>query len=158
MRALATEPDLIVADEPISALDVNIQVQTIDLMMDLRTRFGLTFLFIAHDVAVVRHISDRVMVLHLGKVAEVAPAAELFARPMHPYTRCLISAVPGPEAAIERTRRRVVLQGEAASSIDPPSGCRFRTRCPLAQRICATVEPLPMEHRPGHVAACHFSG
>ncbi len=157
-RALATNPDFIVADEPISALDVNIQAQIINLMMDLQAQFGLTYMFIAHDLAVVRHISDRVMVLHLGKVAEVAPAADLFAAPLHPYTRYLISAIPEPDAAAERARQRIVLQGEAASAIDPPSGCRFRTRCPLAQPICAEVEPLPIEHRPRHYAACHFAG
>ncbi|HYZ64624.1 MAG TPA: ABC transporter ATP-binding protein, partial [Acetobacteraceae bacterium] len=157
-RALATNPDFIVADEPISALDVNIQAQIINLMMDLREQFGLTYMFIAHDLAVVRHISDRVMVLHLGKVAELAPAADLFEAPLHPYTRYLISAIPEPDAAVERTRQRMVLQGEAASAVDPPSGCRFRTRCPLAQAICAEQEPLPVEHRPGHFAACHFAG
>ena len=157
-RALATNPDFIVADEPISALDVNIQAQIINLMMDLQAQFGLTYMFIAHDLAVVRHISDRVMVLHLGKVAELAPAADLFAAPLHPYTRYLISAIPEPDAAAERARQRVVLQGEAASAIDPPSGCRFRTRCPLAQKICAEVDPPPLEHRPSHFAACHFAG
>lgn len=157
-RALAVQPDLIVADEPISALDVNIQAQIINLMVDLRERFGLTYLFIAHDLAVVRHISDRVVVLHLGQVAEIAPSAELFSSPLHPYTRYLISAVPVPDVAVERERRRLVLTGEAASTIDPPSGCRFRTRCPLAQKICADVVPLPLEYRPGHVVACHFPG
>ena len=156
-RALATRPDFIVADEPISALDVNIQAQIINLMMDLKDEFGLTYLFIAHDLAVVRHVCDRVMVLHLGKVAELAPAAELFARPLHPYTRYLISAIPEPDAAAERARTRTVLQGEAASAVDPPSGCRFRTRCPLAQPVCAAVEPPVLEHRPGHFAACHFA-
>jgi peptide/nickel transport system ATP-binding protein len=157
-RALALQPDFIVADEPISALDVNIQAQIINLMMDLRAQFGLTYFFIAHDLAVVRHISDRVLVLHLGKVAELAPAAELFATPLHPYTRYLISAVPVADVVTERQRRRVVLAGEAASAIDPPSGCRFRTRCPIAQGICTDLEPPPLEHRPGHFAACHFPG
>ncbi len=156
-RALATKPDFIVADEPISALDVNIQAQIINLMMDLKKEFGLTYLFIAHDLAVVRHICDRVMVLHLGKVAELAPAADLFAAPLHPYTRYLISAIPEPDAAVERSRQRIILAGEAASAVEPPSGCRFHTRCPIAQQICTDVEPLPIEHLPGHVAACHFA-
>jgi peptide/nickel transport system ATP-binding protein len=157
-RALALQPDFIVADEPISALDVNIQAQIINLMMDLRGQFGLTYFFIAHDLAVVRHISDRVLVLHLGKVAELAPSADLFAAPMHPYTRYLISAVPVADVAAERVRQRMVLAGEAASAIDPPSGCRFRTRCPHAQALCAEMEPMPVEMRPGHFVACHFAG
>ncbi len=157
-RALAFEPEFIVADEPISALDVNIQAQIINLMVDLQERLGLTYLFIAHDLAVVRHISDRVLVLHLGKVAELGSAAELFADPLHPYTRYLISAVPVPDVVAERSRPRLVLQGEPASAIAPPSGCRFHTRCPLAQQICGHTEPLLLEHRPGRFAACHFPG
>ena len=157
-RALAFEPDFVVADEPISALDVNIQAQIINLMVDLQERLGLTYLFIAHDLAVVRHISDRVLVLHLGKIAEMGPAGDLFANPLHPYTRYLISAVPVPDVAAERSRPRLVLQGEPASAIAPPSGCRFHTRCPLAQAICAEIEPPVLEHRPGHLAACHFPG
>ena len=157
-RALAFEPDFIVADEPISALDVNIQAQIINLMVDLQERLGLTYLFIAHDLAVVRHISDRVLVLHLGKIAEMGPAGDLFANPLHPYTRYLIAAVPVPDVAAERSRPRMVLQGEPASAIAPPSGCRFHTRCPLARPICAEIEPPVLEHRPGHVAACHFPG
>jgi peptide/nickel transport system ATP-binding protein len=156
-RAIALSPDFIVADEPISALDVNIQAQIINLMIDLRASLNLTYLFIAHDLAVVRHISDRVVVLHLGKVAEVAPAKELFDNPMHPYTRYLISAIPVPDVAIERNRARVILSGEAASTIAPPTGCRFRTRCPIAKPICTEIEPQPMEHRPGHIVACHFA-
>jgi peptide/nickel transport system ATP-binding protein len=157
-RALAVKPSFIVADEPISALDVNIQAQILNLMLQLQEELGLTYLFIAHDLAVVRHISDRVVVLYLGKVAEVAPAKDLFAAPLHPYTRYLISAVPIPDATVERRRERLRLAGEPPSAIDPPSGCRFRTRCPLAQPICAETPPLLTEHRPGHFAACHFPG
>ncbi len=157
-RALAFEPEFIVADEPISALDVNIQAQIINLMVDLQERLGLTYLFIAHDLAVVRHISDRVLVLHLGKVAEMGPAGDLFAHPLHPYTRYLISAVPVPDVAAERSRPRLILHGEPASAIAPPPGCRFHTRCPLAQAVCRSVEPPVIEHRPGHFAACHFPG
>ena len=157
-RALAVKPDFIVADEPISALDVNIQAQIINLMLDLQDRFGLTYLFIAHDLAVVRHISDRVVVLYLGKVMEVAPADRLFDRPLHPYSRYLISAVPIPDAAIERGRSHLKLAGEPPSAVDPPSGCRFRTRCPLAKPICASEPPPLVKHAPRHFAACHFAG
>jgi peptide/nickel transport system ATP-binding protein len=157
-RALAVQPEFIIADEPISALDVNIQAQIINLMIDLQERFGLTYLFIAHDLAVVRHICDRVVVLYLGKVAEMAPAETLFAAPLHPYTRYLISAVPIPDADAERGRKRLPLTGEPPSAVDPPSGCRFRTRCPLAQPICASEPPPLVEHAPGQLAACHFAG
>ncbi len=157
-RALSVRPDFIIADEPISALDVNIQAQIINLMIDLQERFGLTYLFIAHDLAVVRHISDRVVVLYLGKVAEIAPAEKLFSDPLHPYTRYLISAVPIPDATVERARKRMPLQGEPPSAVEPPSGCRFRTRCPIAQKICAEVVPPVVEHKPGQFAACHFAG
>jgi peptide/nickel transport system ATP-binding protein len=154
-RALAVRPDFIVADEPISALDVNIQAQIINLMLDLQERFGLTYLVIAHDLAVVKHISDRIVVLYLGKVMEVARADALFECPLHPYTRYLISAVPIPDATIER---HLQLKGEPPSAVDPPSGCRFRTRCPIAQGICAEVVPPLVEHAPGQFAACHFAG
>jgi peptide/nickel transport system ATP-binding protein len=157
-RALAVKPDFIVADEPISALDVNIQAQIINLMLDLQERFRLTYLFIAHDLAVVRHISDRIVVLYLGKVMEIAPAAGIFDRPLHPYTRYLISAVPIPDAAVERNRTHVQLKGEPPSAIDPPSGCRFRTRCPIAKPVCASTPPPLVQYAPDHFAACHFAG
>jgi len=148
----------IVADEPISSLDVNIQAQIINLLIDLQERLSLTYVFIAHDLAVVRHVSDRIVVLYLGKVMEVAPAAELFDRPLHPYTRSLISAVPIPDASVERRRQRIHLQGEPPSALNPPSGCRFRTRCPIATEICAAEMPPLVEHQPGQWAACHFPG
>jgi peptide/nickel transport system ATP-binding protein len=157
-RALAVKPDFIVADEPISALDVNIQAQIINLMLDLQERFGLTYLFIAHDLAVVRHISDRIVVLYLGKVMEIAPAGGIFDRPLHPYTRYLISAVPIPDAAVERNRTHVQLTGEPPSAINPPSGCRFRTRCPIAKPVCASTPPPLVQYAPDHFAACHFAG
>jgi peptide/nickel transport system ATP-binding protein len=157
-RALAVRPDFIIADEPISALDVNIQAQIINLLVDLQERFGLTYLFIAHDLAVVRHISDRIVVLYLGKVMEVARADQLFAAPLHPYTRHLISAVPIPDAAMERRRQHLRLIGEPPSAIDPPSGCRFRTRCPIAQPVCAVETPPLAMHDGGHQVACHFPG
>jgi peptide/nickel transport system ATP-binding protein len=155
-RALSVRPDFIIADEPISALDVNIQAQIINLSIDLQERFGLTYLFIAHDLAVVRHISDRVVVLYLGSVMEIASADTLFAEPLHPYTRYLISAVPIPDATIEAARQRLPLQGEPPSTIEPPSGCPFRTRCPIAKPVCAETTPRVTEHRPGHFVACHF--
>ncbi len=157
-RALAVRPDFIIADEPISALDVNIQAQIINLLVDLQERFGLTYLFIAHDLAVVRHISDRIVVLYLGKVMEVAPAEELFAAPLHPYTRHLISAVPIPDATVERRRQHLRLIGEPPSAIDPPSGCRFRTRCPIAKGICVETAPPLTTASDGHLVACHFPG
>jgi len=157
-RALAVQPDFIVADEPISSLDVNIQAQIINLLVDLQQRLGLTYLFIAHDLAVVRHVSDRIVVLYLGKIAEVASSSALFRRPLHPYTRSLISSVPAVVGGAARSGERIRLRGEPPSVVDPPSGCRFRTRCPIAQPICAAQVPLLTEHAQGQWAACHFAG
>ena len=157
-RALAVGPEFIVADEPISALDVNIQAQIINLLVDLQERMGLTYLFIAHDLAVVRHVCDRIVVLYLGKVMEVARAGDLFARPLHPYTRALISAAPVPDPRVERTRARVPMRGEPPSAIAPPSGCRFRTRCPMAEEKCALEEPVLRSGGAGQMVACHFPG
>jgi oligopeptide/dipeptide ABC transporter ATP-binding protein len=155
-RALITTPKLVVADEPVSALDVSIQAQILNLLAELQGEFGLTYLFIAHDLNVVRHVSDRIAVMYLGKIVELSPADELHARPVHPYTEALLSAVPTVETdARERLRGRIVLRGDPPSAVAPPPACRFHTRCRYATEICRMVEPPLVDHGGGHLAACH---
>ncbi len=157
-RALAVEPDFIVCDEPVSALDVSIQAQIVNLFEELRERLGLTYVFVAHDLAVVRHLSDRVAVMYLGQIVEIAPKRELYAAPLHPYTRALLSAAPVPDRAVEAKRERILLQGEVPSPLNPPAGCRLHPRCPHVRPECRVVIPKLQQRANGHWVACHLYG
>ena len=157
-RALAVKPEFIVCDEPISALDVSIQSQVVNMLEDMQQDLGLTYLFIAHDLSVVRHISNRIGVMYLGCLVELAESYELNRHPLHPYTKTLLSAVPVPDPEVSRSRQRIVLEGDIPSPMNPPTGCRFHTRCPYATDTCKQAVPAFKEHAPGHWAACHLLG
>jgi oligopeptide transport system ATP-binding protein len=155
-RALALNPDFIICDEPISSLDVSIQAQVVNLLEELQERLGLTYLFIAHDLSMVRHISDRMAVMYLGKIVELTDRDEIYLNPLHPYTRALMSAVPVPDPVVEEKRQRIILEGDIPSPAHPPVGCNFSTRCPLAIEVCFEEEPEFIEVKPGHFCACHL--
>ncbi|MDY6868386.1 MAG: dipeptide ABC transporter ATP-binding protein [Chloroflexota bacterium] len=157
-RALAVNPDLVICDEPISSLDVSIQAQVVNLLEELQDQIGLTYLFIAHDLSMVRHISDRMVVMYLGKIMELADRDEIYKRPLHPYTRALLSAVPIPDPDKTSQRERIILKGDIPSPLNPPKGCNFNTRCPMAKDKCFVEEPEYVEFEPDHYVACHYAG
>jgi oligopeptide transport system ATP-binding protein len=157
-RALALEPALLICDEPVSALDVSIQAQVVNLLADLQARLGLSMIFIAHDLAVVRHVSDRIAVMYLGRIVEIATRDQIHANPLHPYTRALLAAIPIPSPDIEAPRERIVVTGEVPSALNPPSGCRFHTRCPLAMDRCRVEDPAPKQQSDGQLVSCHLYG